>query len=80
MKFQTRRDFFKSLAALGIMGFVAPAAYAKVPKKQVAYQETPKNGETCDKCIHFLPETNGCKVVEGSIEPKGWCSLYVQKR
>jgi hypothetical protein len=31
--------------------------------------------EKCSTCTHFAPP-NGCKVVEGSINPGGWCSLY----
>lgn len=76
MKFQTRRDFFKSLAALGLMSFVTTTAYAKGSKEQFEYQESPKNGETCEKCFHFIAQTNECTVIAGSIAPQGWCSLY----
>ncbi|HEO99272.1 MAG TPA: iron oxidase oxidoreductase [Epsilonproteobacteria bacterium] len=80
MKFNTRRDFFKSLTALGLMSFVTTAAYAKGSKELFEYQETPKDGKRCKECMHFLPETNECKVIEGSITPEGWCSLYIEAK
>ncbi|MCK9336891.1 MAG: high-potential iron-sulfur protein [Arcobacteraceae bacterium] len=76
MKLETRRDLLKSLAALGLMGFMTTAAFAKGTKKQSAYQDSPKNGETCKNCVHFLSKTNECKLVEGSIASEGWCNLY----
>ncbi|MGM0623584.1 MAG: high-potential iron-sulfur protein [Campylobacterota bacterium] len=78
MKFDTRRDFFKSLAALGFMSFVTTTAYAKGSKEALEYQETPKNGQSCEKCAHFLPKTNECKVVKGSIVAQGWCKIYFE--
>lgn len=42
MKLETRRDLLKSLAALGLMGFMTTAAFAKGTKKQSAYQDSQK--------------------------------------
>jgi hypothetical protein len=50
----------------------------KTPKKLVQYQETPKKDQECDRCLHFVPP-DGCKVVEGKINPKGWCALFAPK-
>lgn len=76
MKFTSRREFFKSLTALGMFLFTTQTLYAKGSKERFMYQETPKDGQKCKDCIHFMPKTNRCKVVEGSIAPQGWCSLY----
>lgn len=75
---QTRRGFFKTMAFLGLVTFVAPKAHAKGSKTQFKYQDTPKNGETCKECMFFEPDTNTCKIVEGNISPEGWCTLYRQ--
>ncbi|MDA3945365.1 MAG: iron oxidase oxidoreductase [Helicobacteraceae bacterium] len=73
-----RRDFFRYMALLGLAGFsVAPLQAAKYAKTIIQYQETPKDGKVCKDCIQFLPETSGCKLVEGSINPEGWCRLFV---
>lgn len=64
---------------LGLAGFSAvPLHAAKVAKSVVQCQDTTKDGKKCSACIHFLPKTNECKVVEGSIDPDGWCSLFAQ--
>lgn len=75
----TRRDFFKNVAFLGLVSFSTTKLYAKGSKKQFKYQETPKNGEACKDCMHFLPKTNECNIIEGSISPEGWCTLYHKK-
>jgi hypothetical protein len=48
------------------------------------YQDQPKNGQQCDQCMHWIPGADPkaqgtCKVVEGSINPKGWCAAFVKK-
>ncbi len=65
-----------AVAAAGI-GLRANAQQ-KLAKNLVQYQDSPKNGQECDKCVQFVaPE--GCKVVDGKINPKGWCSAYAPK-
>ncbi len=50
-------------------------AQQKAPKKQVQYQDTPKRGQDCEKCLQFTPP-DGCKLVDGrSIQRAGVCSL-----
>jgi hypothetical protein len=56
----------------------ADAADTKVAQKLVAYQDTPKGPQRCDNCMYFEPPA-GCKVVEGTINPAGWCQLYAKK-
>jgi hypothetical protein len=54
------------------------AAQQKAKQKLVQYQEKPKGTQECDNCLHFVAP-DGCKLVEGKINPKGWCSLYAAK-
>ena len=49
----------------------------KSDKYKVSYQDEPKNGRMCAKCIHFHAETNTCDLVEGTISPLGWCKLWM---
>lgn len=77
MQLSTRRDFIKHLAFLGLVSFSTTPLHAKATKNVTEYQDTPKNGEKCKECIHFLSKTNECKVVQGNISPDGWCKLYV---
>jgi hypothetical protein len=53
-------------------------AQQKATKQQVQYQETPKKGQDCEKCLQFTPP-DGCKLVGGKINPKGWCLLFAPK-
>ena len=66
---------------LGLLAGLAPAragAQTKIAPKLVQYQEKPKGPQECDNCLHFIPPS-GCKMVEGKINPKGWCQLYAPK-
>lgn len=66
------------MAILGLVAWSTTPLYAKATKDNVKYQDTPKDGKKCIDCIHFLAATNECKVVEGSISPDGWCTVYVK--
>ena len=57
----------------------APAATAKVSQASVQYQNQPKDDQKCSGCLHFIPESNACALVEGQISPEGWCILWVKK-
>jgi anaerobic selenocysteine-containing dehydrogenase len=81
-----RRVLLKRGAAALAGGCVAPAALAqaKASKQAMQYQDQPKNGQQCDGCMHWIPgpkpdAQGSCKVVEGSINPKGWCAAFVKK-
>ena len=56
----------------------APAA-AKVSQASVQYQTQPKGEQKCSECLHFIAESNTCKLVEGQISPDGWCALWSRK-
>jgi hypothetical protein len=52
-------------------------------KQAVTYQSEPRDGQQCTDCTFYIPDKNGdglgaCAVVEGTIEPEGWCSSFVQ--
>lgn len=57
----------------------APAETAKVSQASVQYQSQPKGDQKCSECLHFIAESNTCKLVEGQISPDGWCALWAQK-
>jgi hypothetical protein len=69
------------LAAAGAVPLVALAATeaeAKIPRAAVAYQKTPNGDKECDNCNFFIAP-NACKTIDGEIDPKGWCKIYVKK-
>lgn len=88
-KNMTRKEALGGLVILpALAGFVAAgtaAAQAKSSKSSLKYQDHPdKNGHMCSGCSLFVPGKSktamgGCKVVEGSISPKGWCVAYSPK-
>ena len=51
------------------------SAYAKVKQEQVRYQKEPKDGQQCSKCANFEAPSS-CKLVDGVIDPNGWCQLF----
>jgi hypothetical protein len=50
----------------------------KTPQSAVAYQEKPNNGQKCADCNFFQPP-HSCMVVDGNINPDGWCKLFTPK-
>ncbi len=81
----SRREILKlgayGLGAIGAMG-LASGANAQVAKKAqqkaVMYQQTPKDGKQCSGCQHFeAPST--CRIVDGEINPNGYCILFSKK-
>ncbi len=55
------------------------ATEGKLAQAAVKYQDRPKGSESCANCMHFLPESNTCQLVEGKISPQGWCSIWAKK-
>jgi hypothetical protein len=57
----------------------AAPARAQQPKvatqAEAQYQDTPKGILACAACTFFLPP-HACKVVEGTINPHGWCKYF----
>lgn len=52
----------------------------KLSKTAVQYQDSPKGDKKCSGCMHFVAQGNTCKLVEGQINPDGWCSLWAAKQ
>lgn len=84
-KYLTRRVLFQRAAtsAVGVaiacgLGLNRAVAQPKVPQKAVMYQEQPQGTQRCDGCTSFQPP-DGCKLVDGKINPQGWCSLFMKK-
>jgi hypothetical protein len=65
------------VAALG-MGTQHAAAQQKLAKTMIMYQDGPKDGLRCDACTHWQPP-NACAIVEGPINPAGWCGAFAPK-
>lgn len=57
----------------------APATSTKAPQPSVKYQMQPNGDQKCSTCVNFLAESSTCKIVDGSISPEGWCTLWVMK-
>lgn len=57
----------------------APATAGKATQASVQYQAQPKGDLKCVDCMHFEAASNSCTVVDGSISPDGWCSLWSRK-
>lgn len=78
----SRRDFL-NIATVGTgavlaIGLTSSPAQAKVPQKVVSYQPSPKGKQSCATCGLFVPQTS-CKLVDGTVAPQGWCTLYQPK-
>jgi hypothetical protein len=63
---------------LGLLGGRGADAQVKALPQQVQYQQTPKGKQECSNCLQFIAP-DGCKLVSGKINPKGWCLLYAPK-
>jgi len=66
------------VAAFAAVDVAESEAQQKVAQKMVQYQQTPKKDQKCSICLHFVPP-DSCKLVEGKINPDGWCSLFAPK-
>ena len=83
-RFSRRSLIFRTAGIAGAAALLTGAAHRaeaeiKISQKAVAYQDHPDGEKRCDKCTHFQPP-NGCKVVDGAVNPQGYCKLFVQGR
>ena len=53
-------------------------AQQKMKQADAKYQTTPKGSAKCAACTQFQAP-NACKLVEGDINPEGWCQLYTPR-
>ena len=58
----------------------AEGTVAKMSKVQAKYQNQPKGEQKCAGCMHFIPESSTCKLVEGKVSTNGWCMLWAKKQ
>jgi anaerobic selenocysteine-containing dehydrogenase len=79
MKNTTRRSFLQYIAMLGLVTFSSTALYAKATKDQLQYQDSPKDGNHCSNCMHFIQESKQCKIMEGTVSPDGYCISFHKK-
>ena len=81
----SRRDFLFIAAVGGVAiagaGVIASRALAasKMPQRSVSYQPTPKGNLQCANCLNFEAPAS-CKLVDGTVSPSGWCTLYSAKK
>ncbi len=77
----TRRSVIRTGVALLTGGALVTAAATraraqeKIEQSLVQYQAMPKDGAECDKCVNWVAP-NACKIVAGTINPKGWCVAF----
>jgi len=68
-----------ALGAIATAAAVSPAvAQQKISQEEAKYQGTPKGNQHCDGCVNF-EAPNGCKFVQGEVNPNGWCQLFYPK-
>ena len=53
-------------------------AQAKATKEAMKYQDKPSGDKQCGNCLQFVAP-NGCKVVDGTVSPSGYCIAWVKK-
>lgn len=83
----TRHAFLGSvivLPALAAGSSITALADSKASKDSVHYQSTANEGRQCSGCKHFIPGQDAnadgtCQLVDGSISPHGYCTLYTAK-
>jgi secreted PhoX family phosphatase len=87
-KLISRRTLLKGAAAVTCVAlasaFAGKALAAKSTKASSNYQDKPNGDKKCSNCNLFIPgktptADGTCSVVEGSISPQGYCTLYNRK-
>ena len=54
------------------------SAQQKASKEAMKYQDKPNGDQRCSNCMQFVPPAS-CKVVDGAINPNGYCIAWVKK-
>jgi anaerobic selenocysteine-containing dehydrogenase len=78
----SRRGLFQRVAAAAggmaiLLGTNLPAV-AKMTQKAAGYQEEPKGDQSCSNCGLFSAPAS-CSLVDGTINPQGWCRFHQNK-
>lgn len=70
------------LAGAALTASVVPSEQAsaqqKASKEAMKYQDRPNGDQRCSNCMQFVPPAS-CKVVDGTINPNGYCIAWVKK-
>jgi hypothetical protein len=70
------------LAGAALTASVVPSepasAQQKVSKEAMKYQDKPNGDMRCSNCMQFVPPAS-CKVVDGAINPNGYCLAWAKK-
>jgi hypothetical protein len=78
----SRRNVLRgaTLAAGGILaaGVTVQPAEAKMTAAAAGYVAESKTADTCSNCTLFVAPAS-CKIVDGTISPKGYCRFFVKK-
>ena len=54
------------------------AGHASAFVVEAQYQQQPKGQQRCEICLLFVAP-NTCKIVQGPINPKGWCQFFAAR-
>jgi len=78
----SRRSLFQRVAVAGIgtaviLGTASPAE-AKMTQQEAGYQQMPKGDQSCSNCNLFSAPAS-CSLVDGPINPQGWCRYHQNK-
>lgn len=84
----SRRQMLGNLKLAGVaggavaLGLAVPSRAAdnssQLRKVDVRYQDRPKGNQRCSGCKNFVGPS-ACRVVQGSVNPNGWCLLFQAK-
>jgi len=80
----SRRDVLRSAlllsgaACAGALQSHVAYAQQKASKAVMKYQDKPNGEQKCSNCLQFEPPS-GCKVVDGTVSPDGYCIAWVKK-
>jgi hypothetical protein len=61
--------------AIPALAMTTEARAGKMSQRAAKYQDSPKNGKKCGDC-KFFKAPHSCSVVDGNIDPEGWCLLW----
>ena len=78
----SRRALFERVAVAGagtalLLGSASPAE-AKMAQADAGYQQMPKGDQSCSNCNLFVAPAS-CTLVDGTINPQGWCRYHQNK-
>jgi hypothetical protein len=81
-----RRHLLKVLAALplaaaAMLVTTQVARGGPIPKKEAEYQDDPRMFQRCSACRfwimgHTAVAQGTCRIVDGPIDPNGWCRYF----